>query len=258
MPAIFVSHGAPTLAIDVDAPAHRFLQGLAAVVPDRLRAIVVVSAHWEDDGFAVTGAETPATIHDFHGFPDELYQLTYPAPGDPALAERVAGLVADAGLPARVDAERGLDHGAWVPLMLGWPDHDVPVVQVSLRRGLDSDHHLGLGRALAPLRDEGVLLLGSGGAVHNLRRLDWHGGGRVESWADEFETWLREAVEAPYREDRLRDWLNAPSARLAHPREEHLMPLHVIAGASSVDPAERIHESWQMGTLSLSSWRFGR
>ncbi|MBX3461335.1 MAG: dioxygenase [Planctomycetes bacterium] len=264
LPVVFVSHGAPTLAVDVGDPTHAFLSALGRELP-LPRAIIVISAHWEDDVFAVTGAERLSTIHDFSGFPAELYDIRYEPPGDPALAARIAGLIAGAGLPSRVDPARGLDHGAWVPLMLAYPAADIPVVQVSLRRGLDAAQHIALGRALAPLRKD-HLIIASGSAVHNLRMLDWAAMGQPAQdaasapWAAAFEDWLREtmALSGVPRQSRLAEWESAPEARRAHAREEHLIPLHVAAGAGGDEPAALVHQSWQMGNLSLSAWRLGK
>lgn len=258
-PVLVISHGAPTLAIDAGDPTHGFLLGLASTLPAP-RAIVVISAHWEDTAFAVTAASRPETIHDFHGFPDELYRLRYEPPGEPVLARQTAELIKAAGLPSRLDTERGLDHGAWVPLILAWPAAKLPVLQVSLRRGLDASEHLALGRALAPLREQGVLLMGSGGAVHNLRALDWHeASGNAEGWALEFRNWLGETLELPadQREGRLAAWQSAPRARQAHPREEHLLPLHTAAAAAGASGASLIHDTWQLGSLSMACWQFG-
>lgn len=262
LPVVFVSHGAPTMAIDTADPTHRFLAGLGRELP-LPRAIIIISAHWEDEAFAVTGASRLSTIHDFSGFDPALYDIRYEPPGAPALAADIAALVAGAGLPSRVDANRGLDHGAWVPLMLAYPNAEVPVVQVSLRRGLDASQHIALGKALAPLREQ-HLIIASGGAVHNLRELDWQRIGAphekpTTQWAQDFETWLRETMALPgqQRSARLAQWQQAPGARRAHPREEHLIPLHVAAGAAEDGPASLIHQSWQMGSLSLSAWRFG-
>jgi 4,5-DOPA dioxygenase extradiol len=260
LPVLFVSHGAPTLAIDVGNPTHSFLQSLPALVGRSPRAVAVISAHWEDDAFALTATSRPETIHDFHGFPAALYDIRYPAPGEPALAARAAELINAAGLPSRMDERRGLDHGAWVPLCLAWPDANLPVVQISLRRGLDAREHIRLGCALAPMRNEGVLIVGSGGAVHNLRELDWHGtSATAESWAVDFREWLETTLALPdaERQARLADWQSAPTARRAHPREEHLLPLHVAAAAAGDDAAALLHDSWQLGSLSMAAWRFG-
>lgn len=172
---LFLSHGAPTLPFE-DVAARDFLKGLPAALP-RPRAILVVSAHWETRVPTVNVVERNRTIHDFAGFPEALYQLTYPAPGDPQLADRIVDLLAEAGLPSATDTARGLDHGAWVPLMLAWPDADIPVVQLSVQSQLGPGHHLEVGRAIAPLAEEGVLIVASGSFTHDLS--SWRGQARL-------------------------------------------------------------------------------
>jgi 4,5-DOPA dioxygenase extradiol len=253
LPALFVSHGAPTLPLE-DVSARAFLRGLGAALP-RPRAILAVSAHWLTDRPAVSAAPRPETIHDFYGFPAELYELRYPAPGDAALAVRVKERLSGAGLGAAVDAGRGLDHGAWVPLMLMYPDADVPVIQLSLQPRLGTAHHLRLGAALAPLRDEGVLILGSGGATHNLREFR---GSRTEDpladYAGRFAQWLADTVEGGDREALANYRALAPDAARNHPSEEHLLPLHVAAGAG--ESGQRIHHSASYGILAMDAYRF--
>lgn len=255
LPSLFVSHGAPDLAL-ADLPAARFLAELGESLP-RPCAILVVSAHWERPVPAITASPAPGTIHDFLGWPRELYGLRYPAPGAPWLAERVAGLLAEAGLPLEADPARGLDHGAWVPLMLGWPAADIPVAQLALIRGGDASAHLALGRALAPLRAEGVLVLGSGAAVHNLGALAPEGT-PPPAWARAFDTWLAEALAAGDREALCQFPAAPPTARAAHPTPEHLMPLFVALGAGGTDAgAVRLHDSWSYGSLSMAAYAFG-
>ena len=174
-PAVFVSHGAPTLALDSDEATYHFLRGIGATL-GRPRAIVCISAHWEARVPTVTSAATPATIHDFYGFPAPLYALRYNAPGDPELAQRVLSMLPTVHGERAIDPVRGLDHGAWVPLSLMYPAADIPVLQVSVQTALGAEHQLEVGRALAPLREEGILILGSGGATHDLRRAQFvHG-----------------------------------------------------------------------------------
>lgn len=264
LPTFFISHGAPTLPLEEGSPVHDFLRGLLdGLAP---KAILIVSAHWEDEVAAVTGAKHLATIHDFYGFPERLYELHYEPAGDPALAQRVSSLIANAGIDSRVDAQRGIDHGGWTPLYIAAPEAEIPVVQLSMVRGLDPSTHLAIGRALQPLRRESVLVIGSGGAVHNLRALDWSMLGKPASsqssapWAAEFMAWMDETLTqnvGARRSDLLRDWQSAPNARMAHPRKEHLLPLHVAAAAAEDAAARKIHESWQMGPLSLAAYRFG-
>ncbi|MFZ5556136.1 MAG: DODA-type extradiol aromatic ring-opening family dioxygenase [Pseudomonadota bacterium] len=254
MPALFVSHGAPTLPLE-DVPARDFLGALGAELP-RPRAILAVSAHWLTDTPAVSAAPRPETVHDVYGFPAPLYALRYPAPGDAAVAERARALLDGAGFSASVDGARGLDHGAWVPLMLMYPDADVPVIQLALQPRLGTGHHLRLGAALAALRDEGVLILGSGGATHNLREFRGHAAGDpLEDYAAGFARWLAQAVERGDREALANYRALAPHAARNHPTDEHLLPLHVAAGAAA-GPGRRIHASASYGVLAMDAYRF--
>ena len=254
LPSVFVSHGAPTLVLD-DTPTRSFLEGLGAAI-GRPRGIVCVSAHWEERDPTVSASPAPGTIHDFFGFPRALYSLRYPAAGDPALAHRAASLLFAAGFNAREDASRGLDHGAWVPLTLMYPRADVPVVELSVQPGLGPDHHLGMGGALAPLRDDGVLVLGSGGATHNLRDFGGHAiDDPPAAYAREFDDWLDDAVArgdfaalASYADA-------APHGRRNHPTPEHFLPLFVPAGAAGRNaPGRRLHAAFEYGVLSMAAF----
>ncbi|MGC9952858.1 MAG: class III extradiol ring-cleavage dioxygenase [Rhizomicrobium sp.] len=250
LPSIFVSHGSPTLPFD-DVPARDFLRGLGAKL-GRPKAILVASAHWQTPAPALNAVARNDTIHDFYGFPKPLYELRYDAPGAPALAERAASLLAGAGLNAHIDAERGLDHGAWVPLMLMYPGADIPVLQLSVQSG--AAHHIALGRALAPLRADSVLILGSGGFVHNLRAIDWNGGPEP-GWSRAFAEWTHDKLLAR-DEAALADYRNrAPHAAMAHPTEEHLMPLFVAYGAGGA-AVERLHTSATFGSLRMDAYSF--
>lgn len=262
-PVLFLPHGAgPCFFMDWN-PADTwngmgsFLKGVAASLPQRPEAIVLVSAHWLGPQFLLTGHARPELIYDYRGFPAHTYELTYPAPGQPQLAERIAQLLNTEGLPAQVDAERGFDHGMFIPLKMMFPAADIPVVQLSLRQDLDPQAHLQAGRALAALRDENVLIVGSGMSFHNMRG---YGDSRFSAISDEFDHWLTDAVQrsAPEREDLLRDWAQAPQARLCHPAggEEHLIPLMVVAGAGDEAPGRRIYSERVMQT-TLSAYRFG-
>lgn len=251
MPTLFVSHGAPMLILQ-ESPARAFLASLGGLLP-RPSAIVAVSAHWDTDVPAVSLARKPDTIHDFYGFPDALYRLRYAAPGAPDLAERVARLTG-----AAHDPHRGLDHGAWVPAMLGWPGADIPIFQLSVQPELGPAHHIALGRKLSPLREEGVLVLGSGSATHNLRALvRGVENAEPEPWAQEFDDWLAGAVERG-DEAALADYrAQAPNARDAHPTDEHLLPLHVAYGAAGEGARGRVlHRSYTLGNLSMASYAF--
>jgi 4,5-DOPA dioxygenase extradiol len=250
LPAIFVSHGAPTLPFD-DVPARDFLRGLGKEL-GRPKAIVAVSAHWDTDMPAASAPPVNDTIHDFRGFPQALYALNYPAPSDGLLAREISGLLN--GLAARVDGSRGLDHGAWVPLMLMYPEADIPVVQLSVQSGRGVAHHIALGRKLAPLRQDNVLVLGSGGFVHNLGQIAPPGSPEPQ-WSKDFSAWMHDRLMAG-DEEALGDYgARAPHAVLAHPSEEHLMPLLVAYGAGAT--AERLHSSATFGSLRMDAYSFG-
>lgn len=262
LPTLFVPHGAgPCFFMNWNPPdawnaMGAFLKGVAASLPQPPRAILMVSAHWLEPEFAVTSATRPGLIYDYHGFPPHTYELRYPAPGAPALAAQAAGLLDAAGLAARQDAERGFDHGMFIPLKLMLPAADIPVVQLSLRRDLDPLVHLEAGRALAPLRGEGVLIVGSGMSFHNMRG---YGDPRFGPVSDEFDRWLTATVEAEpaRREVCLARWETAPGARLCHPprAEEHLLPLMVAAGAAAGGRGRRVFSDRVLET-TLSAFRF--
>lgn len=263
MPTFFVPHGAgPCFFMDWNPPTAwdamaAFLKGIAQTLPQRPRAILLVSGHWLESQPSVTSGAQPGLIYDYNGFPAHTYELRYPAPGDPALAAHVAELLAKAGIACRLDAERGFDHGVFIPLLLMFPEAEVPVVQLSLRSDLDAEAHLQLGRALAPLREEGVLIVGSGMSFHNMRG---YGDPRFGPISDTFDAWLSAAVEASpaEREALLRDWDQAPQARLCHPprAEEHLLPLMVVAGAGADSVGRKVFSDRVLET-TLSAYRFG-
>lgn len=221
------------------------------------RAFLVVTAHWEEARFTLSSGEAPGMFYDYGGFPEHTYRVKYPAPGDPALAARVAGLLEGAGLEARLDPVRGFDHGTFSTMQVVRPEADVPVVQLSLRRDFDPAAHLLAGRALAPLRDEGVLIIGSGASFHNLQRL----GQAAAEPSVVFDRWLQETLTArpaAERELLLADWEQAPAARLAHAREEHLLPLMVAAGAAPGEQGRCVClEPAFMGVTTIASFRFG-
>jgi aromatic ring-opening dioxygenase catalytic subunit (LigB family) len=261
-PTFFLSHGGgPWPFMDGDyrrahAKLEASLQTLPATLPEKPKAILMISAHWEEAAFTVMTSPAPGMLYDYGGFPAHTYEVVYPAPGDPLLAERVLALIEAAGLPAARDDQRGFDHGAFCTLVPMYPQADVPVVQLSLKRGLDPADHLALGRALAPLRNEGVLILGSGFSFHNLGLL-FNGSGSAPSAA--FDAWLQAALPLPDgREERLKTWAQAPAARQAHAREEHLLPLMVAAGAAEGEAGEcSYHETGYLGGVTASSFRFG-
>lgn len=256
-PTIFVSHGSPMLALN-DSPARRFLQGLGQSLP-RPAAIAVVSAHWETRGApAVSLATQPETIHDFGGFPQALFDMQYPAPGAPAVAQRAAALFAAAGIPAVASATRGLDHGAWVPLTLMYPDADIPVMQISIVRGAGPAPHQQMGAALQALREDGVLVLGSGSLTHNL--YEFRGqpvDAPAPAWVTGFEAWMREKLAASDHDALIGYRHLAPMAEKNHPTEEHLLPLYVAMGAAGKDAkAELLHTSFEHGVLAMDAWAF--
>ena len=255
-PALFVSHGSPTLPLEHSA-ATDFLRRLGPTL-GRPEAVLVVSAHWDTVRPAVSAATEPETIYDFYGFPPELYRLRYPAPGAPGLAKRVESLLAANELPAQSDPERGLDHGAWTPLMLMYPDADVPVTQLSIQSRLGPHHHVRLGEALRPLRDEGVLIFASGGATHNLRELRHQRGSPVpQPWTVEFNEWLADALKSRRTDDLVAYRERAPHAVRNHPTDEHLIPLFVALGAGDPDVApQRLHTSIESGVISMDAYRF--
>jgi len=244
LPSLFVSHGSPMILVE-PSPARSFLSGLGASLP-RPKAILVVSAHWETEAPAVSVSPRPETIHDFGGFPAELYRFRYDAPGAPELAERVAALT---GADKVV---HGLDHGAWVPLLLGWPDADVPVTQLSIQPDQGPDHHYRLGQALAPLRDEGVLILASGALTHNLRAY-FRGGDGEAARSLAFADWMASAVENCRTDDLLAYRRRAPEAVHAHPADEHLLPLFVALGAGG--RGRVLHRSLD-GSLAMDGYGF--
>ena len=233
-----------------------WLRGLAQTLPRPPKAVVVISGHWEEDAFAVTSSAAPPLIYDYYGFPEHTYQLTYPAPGTPALAQRISTLFTGAGLPTRLDNQRGLDHGVFIPFKLIFPDADIPIVQISLHNNLDPALHLAAGRALAPLRDEGVLIVGSGMSYHNMSGF---GDPRSRPVSLDFDQWLTDTISlggTDGRDQALENWVLAPSARAAHPREEHLLPLMVAATAGGNGPGAKIFTDTPM-EATVSAFRFG-
>lgn len=255
-PSVFVSHGAPTLPLDA-CPAREFLKGLGAALP-RPRAVLAVSAHWDTEKPTVNHVHINDTIHDFTGFPDELYKIRYPAHGSRALVTRTQQVLHEAGFQVQDDDVRGLDHGVWVPMMLMYPEADVPVVQLSVQSALGPDHHVKLGAALARLRGEDVLVLGTGGFVHNLRPLNRS---RIEApeppWVREFSDWVHAALTQGRTADLVRYLKLAPHAAMAHPEEEHFLPLFVALGAGGpTAKAKRLHQSTTFGTLRMDAYAF--
>jgi len=262
LPVVFLPHGGgpwPFVDLRIGSKAEQaelaaYLRSVASVPQTPPKAVLVISAHWEEAVPTVMSGAAPPLLYDYYGFPPESYQITWPAPGEPALAQRVRELLGSAGFETAQNTERGFDHGTFVPLKLAYPKADLPTVQLSLKSGLDPEAHLALGRALLPLRDEGVFIVGSGMTFHNLRAF----GPQSSQVAASFDGWLREsmALSASERDRRLLDWSRAPGARLAHPREEHLLPLMVIAGAAGADRGQLAY-SGTILDLRLSAFHFG-
>jgi aromatic ring-opening dioxygenase catalytic subunit (LigB family) len=262
MPVVFIPHGGgpwPFVDLGMVAPAERndlatYLESVRTLPKTEPKALLVISAHWEERVPTLMTALKPTIFYDYYGFPPESYQITWPAPGSPDLVARVRELLHGAAFETATDDKRGFDHGTFIPLKLTYPEANVPTVQLSLVRGLNPQQHLALGRALAPLRDEGVLIVGSGMSFHNLRNFGPSG----HEVSETFDAWLRETVPLKHaeRDRRLAEWERAPSARAAHPREEHLLPLMVIAGAAGADQA-KLAWNGTFGGVRLSAYHFG-
>lgn len=252
-PVLFVSHGAPSLVLE-DTPTRRFLLELGQELP-RPKAILCVTAHWETAAVAVSQSPAPEMIYDFGGFSPELYQVQYPAPGEPALAARVVQLLRPLDGLAMA-TERGYDHGVWSPLKLLFPAADVPVVSMAVQPRRSAAEHVRLGEALAGLREEGVLILGSGSTTHNLRELDWRGTAGPRPHAAEFEQWLVERV-LDNRVSELAAWqTEGPEAARSHPTPEHLLPLFVALGAGQGSAAQVLNRRFEYGSLSMAAFRW--
>ncbi len=260
LPTLFISHGSPLHALQ-ESRASAGWRALAARL-SRPRAVLMASAHWESAAPQISTAATPATIHDFGGFPEALHRMTYPAPGAPEMARKALALLEDAGIAAQGNPERGLDHGASVPLRYLYPEADVPVAQISVQSHLDAAHHLRLGRALAPLAHEGVLIVGSGHLTHNLReffpRMALESPQPTERYVTEFSEWMAHTL-ATGDETALTQWLTrAPNARRAHPTPEHFLPLPFAFGAAGIAPTvERIELGVDAGVLAMDAFLFG-
>ena len=255
-PSLFLSHGAPTLPL-TDTPARAFLSQLGHTF-ERPKAILVVSAHWETALPTVSAVDRNETIHDFGGFPRALYEMRYPAPGSPQLAGRVSDLLRAAALDCKTDRSRGLDHGAWVPLLLMYPQADIPVLQLSVQPHLGPAHHLRVGRALAPLRQEGVLIVGSGSFTHDLSEFRGHSpNDPAPDWVNSFADWFHAALTKDQTDALLDYRRQAPFATKNHPTEEHLLPLYVALGAGGDNArAERLHVSATYSVLRMDVYAF--
>jgi 4,5-DOPA dioxygenase extradiol len=256
LPTLYISHGSPMTALAPGQVGPRLAELAASLPPPS--AIVIASAHWLARTPHVGSAVTHGTIHDFHGFPQALYQLRYPAPGAPALADHIGQLLAVAGLPASLDPRRGLDHGAWVPLRLMYPRADIPVVPISIQPGLGPAHQLAVGRVLSALRQEGVLVIGSGSITHNLHDLGaGYSDQRQAPYVRPFVEWIEQKLVAGDTEALLDYRQQAPGAERAHPTDEHLLPLFVALGAAGATArAQRIDAGIDLGLLAMDIYRF--
>lgn len=260
MPVLFVPHGGGPMPLLGEAN-HReltaFMRSVSAQLP-RPKAIVVITAHWEENVVAIANSPAPGMLYDYYGFPPESYQFKYAAAGHPALAQRIADLLAAQQMKSQLDSARDFDHGSFVPLMLMYPQADIPVVQLSLLKSLDPAAHIALGRALAPLREEGILILGSGMSFHNMQAF-FSANPSSQARSECFDDWLTETLtrENPTASEQLVDWKHAPEALFCHPREEHLLPLHVCFGAGSVasPSAQKIFSGFLFDTkISAFLW----
>lgn len=255
LPAVFVSHGAPDLPIQ-DGAATQFFKAFQQQFP-RPHAILAVSAHWNTKRPTVSTALQPQTIHDFSGFPGSLYQLTYPAPGAPHLAEQVTALLTQAGLSCETHPTRGLDHGAWNPLLLAYPEATIPVTQLSIQYEASPEHHYRIGQALEPLRQEGVLIFASGAATHNLWAFNPDYYAAPPDWVQRFDHWLSTAIQQRNWQDLLHYRQLAPFAVENHPTEEHLLPLFVALGAGGIDAQGfQLHQSYTYSVFSMAAYAF--
>jgi aromatic ring-opening dioxygenase catalytic subunit (LigB family) len=258
MPVVFLPHGGgpwPWIPQMYDDNLAKYLASLPGLPKTPPKALLVISAHWEESVPTVMTGAQPPMFYDYYGFPAETYKLQWPAPGSPTIAARVRDLLGKAGIESAANADRGFDHGTFVPLKLAYPDAQIPTVQLSLQAGLDPAQHIAIGRALAPLRDEGVFIIGSGMSYHNMRGFR---DPRASAPATEFDTWLRTATtsEPAVRDRELAAWASAPAARDAHPREEHLLPLMVIAGAAGADRGTTAYSNAVLGK-AVSAFHFG-
>lgn len=265
-PTIFIPHGGgPCFFMDwalMGEPAdtwnktEAWLKSLATTLPEKPKAIIVISGHWEEDDFTVAKSEMPEMIYDYYGFPKHTYELKYPAPGSSEIAERVVELLTNAGIKIKTDSKRGFDHGVFIPFLVAFPDADIPVVPISLKKNLDPTEHIELGKALQPLRDEGILIIGSGMSYHNM------GAFRTPNAtlpSEAFDNWLTNSLESDDKEIRinsLEKWYDGDFARNAHPREEHLIPLMVVAGAAYDEKGKRIFSDVVM-RATISAFKFG-
>ena len=254
---VYFSHGGGPLPILGD-PGHQAMIDFMKRLPAQLTrpdAILVVSAHWEEREATLLSAPNPPMFYDYYGFPPEAYEITYPAPGSPELAARISALLTNKGIPSRLDPQRGFDHGLFIPLKMMYPQADIPCLQLSLLRGLNPVAHLALGRALRTLSNENILVIGSGFSFHNMQAFSWEADDRPDAANDAFQDWLIQTITTPMAEDereqRLVEWEKAPAARYCHPREEHLLPLHVCQGMAG-QPGKLIFDDKILGKRAVA------
>lgn len=260
LPTYFISHGGGPWPWLPDmramfAPLEASLAAMPTELPEPPKAILMISGHWEADSYRVMSSPNPPMVYDYYNFPPHTYEITYPAPGHPDLAKRTAELISAAGLPTEMDSEQGFDHGTFTPLAIMYPEADMPLFQVSLRHGYDPAEHMALGRALAPLRDEGVLIIGSGLSYHNLRLM----GPEARVPSEGFDAWLTDALAQPAtkRSELIQNWEKAPYARTCHAEEDHFAPLFVALGAAEKGKAVQVyHQENVFGGMTASGFRF--
>ena len=254
---VYFSHGGGPMPLLGD-PGHKNMIDFMTKLPSSLHrpdAILVVSAHWEESAATLQNAANPPMFYDYYGFPEAAYSITYPAPGSPELATRIAGLLQLNHIPTAMDGQRGFDHGLFIPLKMMYPEADIPCLQLSLLRGLNPAAHINLGKALRALNSENILVVGSGFSFHNMRAFSWGGNGPDDPANDAFQDWLIESMAGSLpteqQEQRLKEWSKAPNARYAHPREEHLLPLHVCLGMADGAPGNLIFDDTILGKRSV-------
>lgn len=254
---VYFSHGGGPLPILGDT-SHKAMVKFMGDLPSRLRkpdAILVISAHWEENTATLLGSSSPPMFYDYYGFPDEAYDIMYPVPGCPDLATKIERMLDKHNIPARIDSQRGFDHGLFIPLKLMYSQADIPSLQLSLVRGLDPELHIALGKALRELMDENILVIGSGFSFHNMKAFSWNSDNTPDPANDTFQNWLIEActgaISQSEREQRLVEWQTAPSARYCHPREEHLLPLHVCLGMAG-KPASTVFDDYILGKRAVA------
>ena len=254
---IYFSHGGGPLPILGD-PSHKKMITFMKQLPQQLEkpdAVIVISAHWEESIPTVIGSESPPLLYDYYGFPEEAYKIEYPVPGNPELAKMAKVLLEEKGIQSKITGERGFDHGLFIPLKMMYPAAEIPMIQISLVRGLDPETHISLGNALQPLLEQNILVIGSGFSFHNMRAFTWDNSNKPDSRNNEFQDWLIDVCTGKYtkseREQKLIEWEKIPHARYCHPREEHLLPLHVCLGISK-EPANVIFDDYILGKRAIA------